>query len=574
MASIYDKSSLVLIPSGTKTGKVYSQKPVSGDGDFTFTRSSAATRVNADGFIEKETQNLFLQSNQFDTTWSENYLVRTSGQAGYDGSNNAWKLQGFSGTAEKRIRQSTTTTGIVTLSVYAKAGTIDFLWLRGVTSSINVRTFFDLSNGTIGGDAAVASKITSVGNGWYRCEATFNQQAGFEHYIGITDADGSASTSSTGYIFIQDAQLEQGLVARDYIETTTTAVEGGITDNVPRLDYTDSSCPALLLEPQRTNLAAQSEAFTDSYWATTNLDVIANDTTSPEGVDNASFLRPTTANGGHQIYKTFSMSAGTNTLSLFLKAGNYSKFRLYFYDGTTAHEVYGDCSDGSIHSTNSTTSVEDYGNGWYRYSVTATNNSFGAGNFTIRVTNDSYQDVWAANGTDGVYIYGWQFENGSYATSYIPTYGSSVTRNADGSLSLPTSQTLNDFTLYWEGNLLQDGQNMLFGGGTGGWYLDVTASTGRIVLDTNTGRKYQAFSTLRTGQTHKVAMKRTNGVIDAFVDGVKLSPITQVTDTTALSLVSIAWGFSSTYYPKMKLNKVLTIPSALTDQEAIDLTTI
>ena len=57
-----------------------------------------------------------------------------------------------------------------------------------------------------------------------------------------------------GSIYIQDAQLEQGLVARDYIETTTTAVEGGITDNVPRLDYTDSSCPALLLEPQRTNL--------------------------------------------------------------------------------------------------------------------------------------------------------------------------------------------------------------------------------------------------------------------------------------------------------------------------------
>ena len=61
MANIYDKSSLVLIPSGTKTGKVFSQKPVSGDGDFTFTRASAATRVNADGNIEKETQNLLLQ---------------------------------------------------------------------------------------------------------------------------------------------------------------------------------------------------------------------------------------------------------------------------------------------------------------------------------------------------------------------------------------------------------------------------------------------------------------------------------------------------------------------------------
>ena len=46
----------MLIPSGTKTGKVYTQVPVSGDGDFNFSRSSAATRGNADGNIEKDTQ--------------------------------------------------------------------------------------------------------------------------------------------------------------------------------------------------------------------------------------------------------------------------------------------------------------------------------------------------------------------------------------------------------------------------------------------------------------------------------------------------------------------------------------
>src|SRR5210317_286468 len=92
MSNIYDKSSLVLIPSGTKTGKIFSQKPVSGDGDFTFTRASAATRVNADGNIEKETQNLLLQSNQFDTTWTSvttNASV-TSGQTDPNGGSTAW----------------------------------------------------------------------------------------------------------------------------------------------------------------------------------------------------------------------------------------------------------------------------------------------------------------------------------------------------------------------------------------------------------------------------------------------------------------------------------------------------
>ena len=94
MSNIYDKSSLVLIPSGTKTGKVFSQKPVSGDGDFTFTRASAATRVNADGNIEKETENKLVQSNAFDVSanWLSSNVTETGGQSGYDGTNNAWLI--------------------------------------------------------------------------------------------------------------------------------------------------------------------------------------------------------------------------------------------------------------------------------------------------------------------------------------------------------------------------------------------------------------------------------------------------------------------------------------------------
>ena len=106
--SIYDKASLVLIPSGTKTSKVYSQKPVNGDGDFTFSRSTAATRVNADGNIEKETQNLLSYSNTFSNSyWTKNGSTITGGQSGYDGSSDAWLLESFiAGNA--RIEESIT----------------------------------------------------------------------------------------------------------------------------------------------------------------------------------------------------------------------------------------------------------------------------------------------------------------------------------------------------------------------------------------------------------------------------------------------------------------------------------
>ena len=47
------KPALCLIPSGIKQNKVYSVLPSNGDGDFTFSRSGNATRVNKDGFIEE-----------------------------------------------------------------------------------------------------------------------------------------------------------------------------------------------------------------------------------------------------------------------------------------------------------------------------------------------------------------------------------------------------------------------------------------------------------------------------------------------------------------------------------------
>jgi hypothetical protein len=86
----YAQASLVMVPSLYKTSIVYSERPLSTDGELTFTRASNATRVGPDGLIEKVRTNLLLQSNSFDTTWTAQNATLTSGQSGYDGSSDAW----------------------------------------------------------------------------------------------------------------------------------------------------------------------------------------------------------------------------------------------------------------------------------------------------------------------------------------------------------------------------------------------------------------------------------------------------------------------------------------------------
>ena len=77
--SILDKSSLVMIPSGYKEDKLYSVKPRNGDGDFTFTRASTGTRVNADGYIEDVSWNFIKYSEDLTGAngWRQNLGLTT-----------------------------------------------------------------------------------------------------------------------------------------------------------------------------------------------------------------------------------------------------------------------------------------------------------------------------------------------------------------------------------------------------------------------------------------------------------------------------------------------------------------
>jgi len=576
MSDLYSKASLVMDPQLVDTGKVYSIKPEDRKGDFTFTRSSAATRVNASGNIEKETQNLLLQSNSFSTTWVMSDVTLASGQAGYDGTNDAWEVT-RSTIAYSRLNQSVTQSGLVRHSVYAKAGTLD--WVSVGPTGGAEGTWFNVSTGVQGeeGSLIIDSSIESVGNGWYRISVLVNSPSNQFFRIYPADVDGGDDSTTAGTIYIQDAQLEQGLVARDYIETTTTAVEGGITDNVPRLDYTDSSCPALLLEPQRTNLITQSEYFGDSYWVKTNVSITSNSAVSPSGITNAAKLTEDATNAQHKIYSGIitAVAGDRYTQSFFAKSAE----RNWVYLEHEAHPLaWFNLSNGTIGATynnyNASASIQDYGNGWYRCIV-----SYDANDTTSRayigVTNADNTSTYLGDGSSGAYIWGAQVEAGSYATSYIPTYGSSVTRNFDYSIveSLGYSSTC---TFYYEFNTTtgressspfaevgKDQSNKI-------WIKGASANNPRFEVQGNGIFIGSISPTNEVSGINKIAVQWSSGVGVVFSNGVKQSG-TLTNSNTSANIDFIATKGQGTSHDSKQL---LFFEEALSDADCITLTTI
>ena len=220
---------------------------------------------------------------------------------------------------------------------------------------------------------------------------------------------------------------------------TNVSVKEVTRDNVPRIDYTGGGCPHILAEPQRTNLITYSEDFTDSSWSSdpTNAHItrVANAATSPSGENNATKLigNNTTRNPSN-AYIFATTSSGTPFVSsVFAKKGEYDYLIMTVGSYTSGAWSSFNLDNGTIHTqptqADTTASIEDYGNGWYRCTIMNTVSSSAIcvltpcvdGNLTTQYTNT----------TNGIYVYGAQLENGSYATSYIPTSGSTVTRNQD-----------------------------------------------------------------------------------------------------------------------------------------------
>ena len=247
MSALFNEASLVLVPSGYKAGKVYSQVPTNGDGDLSFTRSNdTATRVNSDGLIEKVRTNSQTYSQDFtNVTYKKDagVTITSTNNTSPSGALDATKI---SVTNSGRI-YSDVASGTWCTSVFLKAGTFAYFELAGKKIDLNLGTM-------------VGGTIENYGNGWYRVTGIVTTIRPFQ-IIAYPNSSYTAHTTSGDY-FIWGVQSElNATYSTEYIPTTSAAVSVGMTANVPRLDYTGGGCPKLLLEPQRTNLVTYSEEF-------------------------------------------------------------------------------------------------------------------------------------------------------------------------------------------------------------------------------------------------------------------------------------------------------------------------
>jgi hypothetical protein len=240
--------------------------------------------------------------------------------------------------------------------------------------------------------------------------------------------------------------------------------------NEARFDHNPSTGESLglLVEEARTNLVIYSEDFSTG-WGYIRLSYSENQITSPDGnVTADKLIEDTTENTTHRVQSTsITFTSGTTyTHSVFAKSGerSYLAVELHFQNsgnvwGESSPRAWFDLATGTIGDENNcTATITNFGNGWYRCSITQTASSTGVNSpgYKLATGTTSGDEVYTGNGTSGIFVWGAQVEQGSFPTSYIPTVASTVTRSADNA-----SITGTNFSSFYnpsEGSILCNGR--------------------------------------------------------------------------------------------------------------------
>jgi hypothetical protein len=402
------------------------------------------------------------------------------------------------------------------------------------------------------------------------------------------------------YSQIPDSGLGDFVVSRSASNAATRVNAQGfietVANNVPRLDYPlggiANGCPALLVEPSAQNICLQSADFNTTWTTAAGATVNTNTAISPDGTQNADTINLaavadsrinqiiTVANSTTYtiscFYKNIALTAGQTfnmRFNNFASAPNnlLATATIDLVAGTATFAVGGTAGTGF--SGTATGRVENYGNGWYRVSMTFTVGTAGG-------NAGGFQPAQVGSATArSFYAWGAQFEVGSVATSYIPTTTQAITRGADLVSKTGVSSLIGqtEGTLYWEGSLGQiDKIFFSIGASTTETIRFETRSNGLMEFSVVSGGSSQCTivtsGAITIGQFYKIAGAYKQNDFIFYVNGVQVGFDNSGTIPTALAQMQ----FSSSATANLSIQRCRALalhPTRLTNAQLQALTT-
>jgi len=275
-----------------------------------------------------------------------------------------------------------------------------------------------------------------VAAGYYAGESTGGGTPAETLFAGASmDANFVAGTA---HLFGTPIALSSLLTCSRALAAYYTSAAGVMTLVAPNtLRYGDRG---LLVEPEVTNLALQSEDFSAAVWSKSNATVTANATADPVGGSVADRLVETAASGNHRVTQSLGVkAAGRFVLSVFAKAGERTQLDLAISVGSNfignIFQLSGSGSvvrndDGGSQINRRRRGIEALGGGWYRCWIAGQTTASLSHSVVIGAANGG-SNSYAVNTSSGLFLWGAQYETAEWLdgpTSYIPTGAATVTR--------------------------------------------------------------------------------------------------------------------------------------------------
>jgi len=444
---------------------------------------------------------------------------------------------------------------------------------------------FGISDGTY--SRARQNNASIIGN----CKVTYTVVNSSASTLAIREYAGGNNESVP-------ATIGTHTIYKNFIANGISFQAGGVDGGILEIDnisvrevlgqevVPDSGCGNWLWEPQSTNIITYSEDFTNSSWTKFN-SIITNDNTKILGINALKIVPDNNLKGILKRPATTPQDGLVYNRSVYIKFGGeryvvlsaqdaLSSSRSVIFDFTNKDFSY---QGGSV----SNLLAADMGNEIFRISFNSISSGSVIDDYSIGFSSDGTStSSFLGNGVDGVYATATQVEQQSYATSYIPTDGTSVTRNQDLCTNGGSAASINitEGVLYAEiAALANDGTVRYLGLSDGSTnnrviilYYSATNKVRAIV--SSGGTKYVDVNYELTNilDFHKVAIKYKLNDFAFWIDGVEVATDTSLNAPIVLDDLSFSIGGSSPFFGKTKA--VAVWKETLTDTELAELTTI